>query len=159
MSLPKRRRILLWSRDDISCCSCPDLKSVHTHCPCDSCCGRAVARATEYRHWVATRDYFTLIKLDDSTSERDSNEENDSASAFEVEQEVQVEVAANAHVHIVTSPEDVTSPENVVFPPAPSPTLVRDTELQQETDTCAALSPLIQGITSSSNEVDQDYGM
>ena len=70
MSLPKRRRALLWSRDDISCCSCPDLNSVHAHCPCDSCCGKAVARATEYRHWVATRDYVHLMEQDTEPAEQ-----------------------------------------------------------------------------------------
>ena len=25
--------------------------SCHSHCPCDNCNGKAVSRATEYRHW------------------------------------------------------------------------------------------------------------
>ena len=56
MSSPKRARILLWNREDISHCSCGHSKSVHAHCPCDVCRGKAVARSTEYHHWVATRE-------------------------------------------------------------------------------------------------------
>lgn len=85
----------LWSRDDISCCRCSDLKSLHVHCPCDSCCGKAVARATEYRHWVATRDYLQLTKppADNSTFEShsvDENGENNAANLIEVGQEVYI---------------------------------------------------------------------
>lgn len=40
-----------WSREDISYCKCTDLSYSHSHCPCDSCDGKAVSRATEYRHW------------------------------------------------------------------------------------------------------------
>lgn len=76
MSLPKKGRILLWSRDDISCCTCSDSNSLHVHCPCDTCCGKAVARATEYRHWIATRDYLQLTKSNDSTFESDGVDEN-----------------------------------------------------------------------------------
>ena len=33
-----------------------DSKSVHAHCLCDVCGGKAVARSTEYHHGVATRE-------------------------------------------------------------------------------------------------------
>ena len=62
MSSPKRVRISLWNREDISYCSCGDSKSVHAHCPCDVCDGKAVARSTEYHHWVATRDLIESQK-------------------------------------------------------------------------------------------------
>ena len=80
MSSSKRRRVLLWSRDDISCCRCSDLNSLHAHCPCNSCCGKAVARATEYRHWIATRDYLHLTKRDDTLSESHSVDGNGESS-------------------------------------------------------------------------------
>lgn len=49
----KRRRIepVLWTRDDIVCCKCAQLKSRHVHCPCSNCNGAAVARSMEYSHW------------------------------------------------------------------------------------------------------------
>ena len=49
----KRRRFepYVWSRDDIVCCNCSQLKSRHVHCPCSSCNGAAVARSLEYSHW------------------------------------------------------------------------------------------------------------
>ena len=42
----------LWNREDISYCRCPELSYSHSHCPCDKCNGKAVSRATEYRHWI-----------------------------------------------------------------------------------------------------------
>lgn len=47
---------VLWNRDEILCCHCSELSTRHTHCPCDLCCGKAVARSTEYRHWIATQE-------------------------------------------------------------------------------------------------------
>ena len=40
--------------------------------PCDSCCGKAVARAIKYRHWVATRDYLHLMEQDMEHEEQGS---------------------------------------------------------------------------------------
>lgn len=47
----KRRRIDVWTRDDIVCCKCSEVKSRHVHCPCLKCNGAAVARSVEYSHW------------------------------------------------------------------------------------------------------------
>lgn len=47
----KRARIESWTRDDIVCCNCSELKSRHVHCPCSYCNGAAVARSLEYFHW------------------------------------------------------------------------------------------------------------
>ena len=41
-----------WNRQEVSYCRCSKLKYVHAHCPCYNCNGKAVSRATEYRHWV-----------------------------------------------------------------------------------------------------------
>ena len=41
-----------WNRQQVSYCRCSELKYVHAHCPCYNCNGKAVSRATEYRHWV-----------------------------------------------------------------------------------------------------------
>lgn len=41
-----------WNRQQVSYCRCSELKYVHAHCPCCYCNGKAVSRATEYRHWV-----------------------------------------------------------------------------------------------------------
>ena len=41
-----------WNRQEVSYCRCSDLRYVHAHCPCCNCNGKAVSRATEYRHWV-----------------------------------------------------------------------------------------------------------
>ena len=60
MASPKRRRtstpLVLWDREEILCCHCPEMSSRHTHCPCDLCCGKAVARSTELRHWTVIND-------------------------------------------------------------------------------------------------------
>jgi len=56
MSCFKKPRISLWNREDISYCNCGEFKTTHAHCPCDVCCGKAVARSTEYHHWIATRE-------------------------------------------------------------------------------------------------------
>ena len=40
----------------MSCCTCPSLNFRHVHCPCELCEGRAVCRATEYRHWAAATE-------------------------------------------------------------------------------------------------------
>ena len=32
-------------------CSCSELNYVHKHCPCRICCGKAVSKRTERRHW------------------------------------------------------------------------------------------------------------
>ena len=58
MSCFKKPRISLWNREDISYCNCGEFKTTHAHCPCDVCCGKAVARSTEYHHWIATRDFI-----------------------------------------------------------------------------------------------------
>ena len=85
MSVQKRRRLILWSRDEVSCCNCPDFNSVHAHCPCDSCCGKAVSRATEYRHWVATRDYLRLTEQDAEVAQQDEGRQ-------EIEQDAEQDV-------------------------------------------------------------------
>ena len=43
-----------WAHEQVSYCLCSELKYVHAHCPCYNCNGKAVSRATEYRHWVET---------------------------------------------------------------------------------------------------------
>ncbi len=40
-----------WAREQVSYCSCSALSYVYSHCPCRQCNGKAVSRATEYRHW------------------------------------------------------------------------------------------------------------
>ena len=90
MSVQKRRRLILWSRDEVSCCNCPDFNSVHAHCPCDSCCGKAVSRATEYRHWVATRDYLRLTEQDAEVAQQDEGrQEIEQDAEQDAEQDVE----------------------------------------------------------------------
>lgn len=44
-------KFITWARSDVSTCTCPDLNYRHSHCPCESCNGRAVSSSTEYIHW------------------------------------------------------------------------------------------------------------
>jgi len=84
--MAKRRRISLWSRDEILCCRCADLPTVHIHCPCDSCYGKAVNRSTEYRHWASTRDYLHGVVVqsnNDSSDEGLVHVEQDKAGEVE----------------------------------------------------------------------------
>lgn len=86
MAMAKRRRISLWSRDEILCCRCADLPTVHIHCPCDSCSGKAVNRSTEYRHWASTRDYLHGVVVqsnNDSSDEGLVHVEQDKAGEVE----------------------------------------------------------------------------
>ena len=43
--------LILWNREDVAYCNCSDMESIHTHCPCRECKGKAVYRGTEHRHW------------------------------------------------------------------------------------------------------------
>ena len=47
----------MWSRTDVPYiyCVCPSLPYKHAHCPCELCRGKAVSRATEFRHWSAAK--------------------------------------------------------------------------------------------------------
>lgn len=45
---------LSWSHEQITYCSCSLLSYKHAHCPCSHCGGKAVARSTEYQHWMET---------------------------------------------------------------------------------------------------------
>ena len=44
-----------WDRDAVVYCSYAALRYVHTHCPCENCNGKAVARSTELRHRKAAK--------------------------------------------------------------------------------------------------------
>ena len=44
-------KVYAWSRNDVSTCTCPQLSYRHSHCPCQSCGGKAVSSSTEYNHW------------------------------------------------------------------------------------------------------------
>ena len=50
-----------WSRDTMASCYCSALRYVHSHCPCHKCNGKAVSRATEYRHWKEANMAHTCI--------------------------------------------------------------------------------------------------
>ena len=64
----KRRRIddeaVAWTRDDIVCCNCSELKSRHVHCPCSKCNGAAVARSVEHFHWQQQQQEIADIVVD-----------------------------------------------------------------------------------------------
>ena len=45
----------MWSHTDVPYCICPSLPYKHAHCPCELCHGKAVSRATEFRHWSAAK--------------------------------------------------------------------------------------------------------
>ena len=63
----KRRRIdeaVVWTRDDIVCCNCSELKSRHVHCPCSKCNGAAVARSVEHSHWQQQQQEIADIVVD-----------------------------------------------------------------------------------------------
>ena len=45
----------MWNRSDVPYCVCPSLTYKHAHCPCEKCRGKAVSRATEFRHWCAVK--------------------------------------------------------------------------------------------------------
>lgn len=92
MSFPKRARISLWNREDISYCNCGESRSVHAHCPCDVCHGKAVARSTEYHHWIATRD---LIES------QESHEHVEMAMGTDFnEVDFRVDPSTSAHAHL-----------------------------------------------------------
>ena len=60
----KRRRVIFWERGDVTSCNCFALSYCHTHCPCEDCNGRAVSRATEYRHWKKASEAFLSVEQD-----------------------------------------------------------------------------------------------
>ena len=55
---------MLWERADAPYCKCMDLPYAHTHCPCELCCGRAVSRSKEYRHWVNASNQLRGVVID-----------------------------------------------------------------------------------------------
>ena len=55
MESRKQQRPTVWKHSDVPCCNCPCLGYMHTHCLCERCRGRAVSRATEFRHWSAAK--------------------------------------------------------------------------------------------------------
>ena len=62
----KRRRVTVWEHGDVTCCKCSALTYYHTHCSCEDCDGKAVSRATEYRHWKKARESFILVHNSDT---------------------------------------------------------------------------------------------
>lgn len=80
----RQRRVIYWERGDVTSCKCFALSYCHTHCPCEDCNGRAVSRATEYRHWKKASDALLLSKEHDaeqcdmtySDSKSDTEEQN-----------------------------------------------------------------------------------
>lgn len=68
--MAKRRRVTFWERGDVTCCRCSALSYCHTHCPCEDCNGKAVSRATEYRHWKKASETFVFVNRDIEQSER-----------------------------------------------------------------------------------------
>ncbi|KAM7426948.1 hypothetical protein ABFA07_021841 [Porites harrisoni] len=46
-----RGSCIVWERRDVSTCTCSELTYRHSHCPCESCNGKAVSSSTEYNHW------------------------------------------------------------------------------------------------------------
>lgn len=79
-SKSKRVRLVVWNREDITYCKCPEASYTHTHCPCEVCCGKAVSRSTEYRHWNEQLRLYNeevdnpLGGADDNPSGEDSDE-------------------------------------------------------------------------------------
>lgn len=53
----------LWSRSDVSTCSCSQKSYRHVHCPCSGCNGRATDRSTELRHWRQAHVLFQAQQL------------------------------------------------------------------------------------------------
>ena len=73
MANSKRRRIIFWERGDVTSCKCSDLNYCHTHCPCENCNGKAVSRATEYRHWKKASEAFLLVSVEDDINVEQSD--------------------------------------------------------------------------------------
>ena len=48
---PRKEKFRKWTRSDVSTCTCSDLSYRHSHCPCETCNGKAVSSSTEFRHW------------------------------------------------------------------------------------------------------------
>lgn len=76
-----------WNRYDVPSCNCPSLRYTHTHCLCEKCQGKAVSRATEYRHWTAVKRY---LEFEVSASAPDTSSPTHSKPlAFEADEEVE----------------------------------------------------------------------
>ncbi len=83
MQARKQPRKTVWKRSDVPCCNCPCLGYTHTHCLCTRCQGRAVSRATEYRHWSAARREMEMsTDIQGSSFSAESNSPTTTANAI-----------------------------------------------------------------------------
>jgi len=110
---------MVWNRDEILCCHCPEMSSRHMHCPCDSCCGKAVARSTELCHYKAREDLTTVcvgpdLGFTDSIEEQSDLVERDT-EAEEQDLEVNIKRVPDEYVFVETVSQAVIAPvEQVV---------------------------------------------
>ena len=49
--IPRKEKFRKWTRSEVSTCTSLDLSYRHSHCPCETCNGRAVSSSTEFHHW------------------------------------------------------------------------------------------------------------
>lgn len=83
----------LWSRDAVASCYCSALRYVHSHCPCHKCNGKAVSRATEYRHWKEANMAHTCI----------THAQSSTTEVMEVEPEINYEADSVEDTYSSTS--------------------------------------------------------
>ena len=71
-AVAKRRRVIFWECGNVTSCKCSALSYCHTHCPCEDCNGRAVSRATEYRHWKKASEAFLDLSVNHDIEQSDT---------------------------------------------------------------------------------------
>ena len=88
---------------------------MHAHCPCDVCGGKAVARSTEYHHWVATRELIESHRAEEHVeTAMDDHFDEDSSSSAHAQMPIESFLVSNICTPEETTPEETNVEESVV---------------------------------------------